>query len=434
MQDHAYAAFVAFFRQAAPYIHAHRHKNFVICFDGEAERLKTLRSLLYDCALMNSLGIHLILVHGARPQINAALDHAGFSSVFSHDKRISTQEMMPFILEAIGSMRIRIESILTTGISNSPMHGASVHVASGNFVIAKPIGVIDGVDYALAGEVRRIESEAIRAHQKAGEIVLLSPLGYSPTGQVLNLNSEEVAQAVATAVQADKLIYISEGVSEYLEAKWPRQISPIQAQHCEWSDPWLTSRLKAAAQACEHGVRRVHLLDPHHDGTLLSELFTRDGIGLMVNADLYDNLRNAHIDDVGGILALIRPLEEQGILVRRSRELLENEIGHFSVLERDGLIIGCAALYPYPEEQVAELACVAIHPDYRKNQRAENLLEYLENRARSMGLKRLFLLTTKTAQWFEEHGFRPISLEELPVAKQKTYNYQRKSKPYTKEL
>lgn len=423
-------SFLRFFRQAAPYIHAHRNRTMVIAFNGDIN-LPQQKNLLHDCALLHALGIRLILVHGARAQIDAHLARANIPSHVINAKRITTKAMMPHILDAVGSLRLRIEAALSV---SSTMQHTAVNVAGGNFLTARPVGVIDGQDYGFAGIIRHIDTAALTHHLDLGEIILLSPLGYSPTGEIYNLNSEEVASEVASALHADKLIYIMDGINAYKDAGLPRQLAPREALALDYHDPWITQSLKVAASACEQGIRRVHLLERDEEGSLLAELFTRDGSGIMITTDRYDNLRQATISDIGGLLELIRPLEAQGVLVKRSREHLEMEIARFFVLERDGMIIGCAALYPYAEEKAAELACVVIHPDYRKNQRADHLLAALEAKAREQGVEKLFILTTQTAQWFEERGFQAIGIEDLPVAKQQAYNYQRNSRPYLKQL
>ena len=167
---------------------------------------------------------------------------------------------------------------------------------------------------------------------------------------------------------------------------------------------------------------------------MLQELFTRDGVGTQIVRHSAEQARAATIDDIGGILDLIRPLEAEGILVRRSREQLEMEIDHFSIIERDGMVIGCAALYPFPEEAMAEMACVAIHPEYRSSSRGDSLVAKVEERAKQMNIQKLFVLTTRSIHWFRERGFEPVEVADLPVAKQKLYNYQRRSKILLKNI
>ena len=192
--------------------------------------------------------------------------------------------------------------------------------------------------------------------------------------------------------------------------------------------------LPCAIRACDNGVKRAHLISRHLDGALLLELFTRDGVGTMIASAPLAHMRNATIDDVGGILQIIGPLEEQGVLVRRSRERLETEIERFVVAEHDGMIIGCAALYAFPEERVGELAALAVHPDFRREGYGEALMIEIEARARKLKLATLFVLTTRTSQWFIERGFHTAAIADLPQQKQALYNYQRKSQVYRKKL
>ena len=325
------------------------------------------------------------------------------------------------------------------GLANSPMHQAQLRVVSGNFVIAKPKGVLAGIDYGFTGDVRRIDQQAITHWLQNNTIVLLSPIGYSVTGEAFNISAEAVAMATARALHADKLLMLYEGADLVgADGQLIRQLKPSDAVNLLTAVATMPGdvarHLEQAVEACRAGVRRVHLLKRCQDGALLLELFTRDGIGTMLTADIYDDIRKASIDDVGGVLELIRPLEEAGVLMRRSRELLEVEIERFTIIERDGKIIGCAALYPFADEQIGELACVAINHEYRNQGRAESLLEYIERQARQQGLQQLFVLTTQTSHWFQEHGFSMADLTELPVTKQAMYNWQRRSRVLIKTL
>jgi amino-acid N-acetyltransferase len=335
-------------------------------------------------------------------------------------------------------LRIDIEALLTTGVPNTPMAGARVRVASGNFVVAQPRGVRSGVDFEHTGEVRRIEAAAIRQHLEQGEIVLLSPLGYSPTGETFNLSNEDVATAAAIALRADKLVFLTESRLADAHGTAVTQLSPADAEAMLTSKkgpaPSLVPVLRGAIRACGNAVPRVHLVPRALDGGLLIELYTRDGAGTLVTAQGYESLRPAIIDDVGGILELIAPLETGGTLVRRSREQLELEIRRFEVIERDGMVIGCAALYPYVRDGVGELACLAIHPDYRGEGRGDALLHRMEVRAVEQKLRRIFVLTTQTSHWFREHGFTAGDIAKLPVERQSLYNWQRNSKVFIKKI
>lgn len=433
-------SFVDVFRQAGPYINAHRGRTFVVFFGGEAVLDINFASLIHDISLLQSLGIRLVLVHGARPQIEENLNEAGRSLRYVNGLRVTDHDALAKVKEAVGRTRIGIEARLSMGLANSPMYGARIRVVSGNFVIARPLGVRDGVDYCFTGEVRRIDSQAIKTWLDHGAIVLLSPLGYSLTGEVFNVNAEEVAVAAATALQADKLLLLGEAPMPFmLDHDQPlRQLSPSDVEHLLARQPPLPTSisryLHPGLRACSKGVRRVHVIDRRIDGALLLELFSRDGIGLLIASDIYEDLRPASIEDVGGILELIRPLEADGTLVRRDRAQLEMEIEQFTVVERDGTIIACAALHPFPAERLGELACVAVNPNYRSRGRADMLLRFIEVKAKKQGLQRLFVLTTRTAHWFQERGFEPVEIDALPVAKQSMYNLQRRSKVFIKKL
>jgi amino-acid N-acetyltransferase len=431
--------FVEWFRSAAPYIHAFRGKTFVVAFGGEVVSEGQFIALAHDLNLLNSLGVRLVLVHGARPQIEEELTERGAAIRYAGGMRVTDDDALKCVKEAAGTVRVEIEALLSMGLANSPMAGADIRVASGNFVTAKPMGVLGGVDLMHTGEVRKVDVIGIQRRLDLNEIVLLSPLGYSPTGEVFNLSLEDVATSAAIALDVDKLIFLMDTPGVVGEdGELLRQLTTAEAEAI-LAAPALSSSdvgyyLPCAVRACRKGVSRAHLISRHTDGALLQELFTHEGIGSMVSEDVLETLRNATIDDVGGILALIEPLEAEGILVRRSRELLEMEIDRFSVLEYDGLIIGCAALYPFPKEKAAELACMAIHPDYRSAGRGEALLEYMQFRAQEKGFKQLFVLTTRTAHWFLERGFTEASVDKLPKAKQGLYNYQRRSKVFMKKL
>lgn len=426
-------------RASAPYIHAHHGRTFVIMFGGEAAADPGFADLIYDIALLKSLGVRVVLVHGARPQIDAALATAGVESVLSGGVRVTDSPALACVKQAVGTLRMDIEALLSTGLASTPMGGARLRVAGGNLVTAKPLGVVNGVDHRHTGEVRRVDVDAIRAHLDRDHIVLLSPIGYSPTGETFNLWAEEVATATAAALQADKLIMLHAGPEMHEHAAHPpAQLSPTEAQVLLESGDGLNdeerARLQCAVEACRQGVTRAHLVRFGADGALLRELYSRDGAGTLVAADTYDIIRQATVEDAGGLLNLIAPLEAAGILVPRSREQLELEIDNYSVMVRDGLITACCALVPYTDEQIGELASVAVHADYRKQGRAERLLQAVERRARAMGLARLFVLTTRTPHWFVERGFSTADIADLPLTRQQMYNYQRNSTVLIKTL
>ena len=432
------AQLVSWFRQSAPYINAHRGKTFVLMLGGDAIAHANFVNTVHDIALLNSLGIRLVLAIGARPQIEAQLATEKLKSIFHQGLRVTDEHTLQVVKRASGAVRAEVEALLSTGVPNSPMHGAGIRSVSGNFVTAKPIGVRDGVDFCFTGEVRKIDASAIRAELDQGNVVVLPNLGYSPSGEIFNLSVEDVATQVAIAIQADKLIAFSEAPGALDEkGKLLRELRPGDCAsliNSNTATPQVQQALRACYNALDNGVSRAHLIGYGINGALLTELFTRDGCGTLITQLGFEQIRSATIDDVGGILQLIQPLEEQGILLRRSRELLENEIGNFTVMERDGMIVACIALYPYAKEKTAEVACVATHPDYRSAKRASYLLQQVEQDAKTRKLKSLFVLTTQTSHWFMEKGFVAAELSALPAEKQKLYNYQRNSKIFVKKI
>ncbi|MEK6664369.1 MAG: amino-acid N-acetyltransferase [Pseudomonadota bacterium] len=432
-------SFVNWFRSAAPYIHAFGGRTFVIAFGGEVVSEGEFYALAHDVNLLNALDVRVVLVHGARPQIEAELKERGATIQYVDGLRVTDSEALACVKEAAGSVRVEIEALLSMGLPNSPMAGADIRVASGNFVTAKPLGVHNGVDLQHTGAVRKVDAVAIQRRLDLNEIVLLSPIGYSPTGEVFNLTVEDVATHAAIALKAEKLIFMMDtpGVTD-AKGRMLKELTAQEALKIVKSARELPLDvgfyLPCAVKACQNGVARAHLISRHVDGAILQELFTREGIGSMVSPEPVESMRQATIEDVGGVLSLIEPLEEAGVLVRRSRELLEMEIERFYILEHDGITIGCAALYPFAEEKAAELACLAVHADYRDAGRGATLLEFVEAAARKKKLKRLFVLTTQTAHWFVERGYAEADVNDLPRKKQVLYNYQRKSKVFIKRI
>ncbi len=432
--------YVKWFRHSSPYINAHRGKTFVLMIPGAAIEHPNFSNIIEDVALLNSLGVKLVLVHGARPQVEAHLQRNNLDSDLARGLRITDLPMLSCVAQATGEVRFQIEAALSMGLPNSPLHGADIKVVSGNFVTAMPYGVIDGVDLQHTGKVRGINAEAIHQALNNNAIVVISALGYSTTGEIFNLSYADVATHVATALNSDKLIsFIEEHGIFDRNGQLHRQLT-IEACNQLIKSGELEAHsdaeqaLSAAYQVCQQGVPRAHIISHTDDGALISELFTRDGQGTLIHRDNYETIRRARLNDVGGILALLHPLEEKGVLVRRSRELLETEIYRFTVIEKDGMVVACAALYPFETERTAELACVVTSPDYQRGGRAATLLMHIESQAQQMGLESLFVLTTQTAHWFIEQGFTAASKEVLPEAKQTLYNYQRNSQVFQKKL
>lgn len=430
--------FVKWFRSAAPYIHAHRGKTVVLQFDGDLIDREEFAHLVHDIALLNSLGIHLIIVFGARPQIEKLQQQRNIESHLVRGLRLTDEDSITCVKEAVGAARIQIEALLSMGLPNSPMEDAQLKVTSGNFITAKPIGVIDGVDMGFTGEVRRVDTETMIRKLDNNEIVLIPPIGYSPTGEVFNLRATEVAMKIAISLEADKLIYFMPGVE--LKDDKGEIIHQLTQQEAETLidksklDELNHLPLSCGLRACNEGVKRVHFLQQNQDGGLLLELFSRDGVGTLLSAASFDQIRTATINDIGGILELIQPLEQEGVLVRRSREKIEAAINDYTVLVRDGSVIACAALHVEKDNKYAELACLVVDENYQKSGKGEELFLYIEEQAIKQGVEKLFILTTQTAHWFLERGFIEADINDLPVSRQEFYNYQRNSKVLIESL
>jgi len=437
--------FVPWFRAVAPYLHAYRGKTFVVAVTGEMIAAGKLNAFVQDLSILHAMGLKIVLVHGFRPQVDEQLAAKGHVSRFSHGRRITDPVALDAAQEAAGQLRFEIEAAFSQGLPNTPMANATVRVVSGNFLTARPVGIVDGIDFQSSGLVRRVDHGAIRRAIDIGALVLLSPFGFSPTGEAFNLTMEDVATSTAIALQADKLVFMTEvpGIRENpddpesaidtelaladarrLLAAWPAPAKP--------TDP--AFYLQYCVKACEHGVERSHILPFAADGSLLLEVFTHDGIGTMVVDEKLESLREATPDDVGGILQLIEPFERDGTLVRRERTEIERDVSAYTVIEHDGIIFGCAALYPYPEARTAEMAALTVSPLAQGQGDGERILKHIEHRAKAMGLESVFVLTTRTMHWFIKRGFAQVDPDWLPEARKRKYNWDRRSQVLVKRL
>lgn len=427
---------VAWLREASPYVHAHRGQIFVVYLSGEAVDGAGFEHHIYDLALLLSLGVRVVLVHGIRPQLSRRLAASNIESNVVDGVRVTTPAVLPAVIDACGQVRSRIEARLSQSTMTSPMAGARLRVAGGNFVTARPIGVINGVDFEHTGEVRRVDREAITRRLGDGEMVLLSPLAYSPSGEVWNLDASTLAAEVAVSLDAAKLVLLSEsGPIRCQDGAQVREVTVREAQQRRADlAPASLPMFERAVDACERGVARVHVIDHDLDGALLLELYSRDGIGTLISDSPFDRVRGAVVDDVSAIIGVISPFEAEGLLVRRPRDLIEREIDRFFVATRDEQVVACAALHPFANAEVAELACIAVHPAYKGRGFGTALLSALEAAAKARGAASVFVLTTGTADWFRQHGFASAELADLPVERREIYNQQRNSRVLTKRL
>ncbi|MDT7928072.1 amino-acid N-acetyltransferase [Tepidimonas sp.] len=440
--------FVPWFRSVAPYIHKFRHQTFVVGITGEAIAAGKLPNLVQDLALIQSMGVRVVLVHGFRPQVDEQLRAKGHAARFHNGMRITDSVALDCAQEAAGQLRFEIEAAFSMGLPNTPMAGATVRVISGNFITARPVGIVDGIDFQHSGLVRKVDTAGIVRALDMGALVLLSPFGFSPTGEAFNLNMEEVATSVAVALQADKLIFVTEvpgirlrpfdppGDDNPIDTELP--LADAERILAEAPVPTVPTDpgfyLQYCVRACKGGVERSHIIPFAVDGSLLLEVYVHDGIGTMVVDEKLESLREATPDDVGGILQLIEPFEKDGTLVKRSRTEIERDIANYTIIEHDGVIFGCAALYPYPEARTGEMAALTVSPQAQGQGDGEKLLKRIEQRARLMGLESIFVLTTRTMHWFLKRGFEPVSPDWLPEARKRKYNWDRRSQVLVKRL
>jgi amino-acid N-acetyltransferase len=440
--------FVPWFRSVAPYVHKFRNQTFVVGIAGEAIAAGKLPHLAQDLAMIQSMGVKIVLVHGFRPQVAEQLKAKGHAPKYSHGIRITDSVALDCAQEAAGQLRYEIEAAFSQGLPNTPMADSTVRVISGNFLTARPVGIVDGVDFQHSGVVRKVDIAGITQTLDMGAMVLLSPFGFSPTGDAFNLAMEEVATSVATALQADKLIFLTEVPGIRMRPLEPAgEDNPIDTELPLAAAEKLLLQLPAANQpsdvafylqhcvkACKSGVERSHIIPYAVDGAILLEVYVHDGIGTMVVDEKLESLREASSDDVGGILQLIEPFEKDGTLVKRSRTEIERDVGNYTILEHDGVIFACAALYPYPEGRTAEMAALTVSPDVQGQGDGERVLKRVEQRAKAAGLDSIFVLTTRTMHWFIKRGFVQVDPEWLPEARKRKYNWDRKSQVLVKKL
>lgn len=434
-------SFVDTFRMSSPYINAHQGLVFVIHIPGELLHEPLFPTIMEDIALMRVVGVKLVLVLGPQTLISERLQTLQIPSHLVNGIRITDAQTLRVVKELAGSMRFEVECALSKGVTNMPST-SRISVVSGNFFSAQPVGIINGHDFGFTGKVRRIDVDAIQKRLGDGDILLLSNVGGSPSGQQFNCRAEEVAAECAAALKAEKLIFMGSGETLYdrrndhsipnLSLKTAAKFLRLRAQ--ELPSEFCLS-LQCSISALERGVRRAHILNRHMNGVLLMEVFHRDGVGLMISKDLYEGFRPAKIKDVNGVKEIIRPLEEQGILKSRSRTKLERDIEKFVVIERDGMIIACLSLSIMEDDPTwAEMGCVAVHKDYRKLGKGDAMLGFTERMAYDKGVRNLFILSTQSFDWFHERGFKEVRITDLPQSRQKKYDQSRRSKIFHKVL
>lgn len=430
--------FVGWLRSVAPYIHAFRNKTFVVAFPGELVMANQLETLVHDLSLLQAMGMRIVLAYGSRPQVQEQLRLRQIEDRYSHGMRITDRSALECAKEAAGELRLDIEAAFSAGLPNTPMGNSRIRIISGNFVTARPVGIVDGVDFEHTGLVRKVEADSIRQALLGGSIVLVPPLGFSPTGEAFNLSLEDIATSLAITLDADKLIFLCS--DESMPRLNDRSLAEVSEDEAEGIlaqgdlNEEAAFTLGHALRACRGGVARAHLVPYGLDGALLLELFTHDGVGMMLVEETLEALRPATIDDVAAIVSLLEPLESDGTLAARGRATVERDIDRFTVIEHDGVIFGCAALYVFNGSPMGELACLMVRSETREQGDGERLLKSIEAQAKAAGLTAIFVLTTRTTHWFMKRGFKAATIEALPEDRRAHYNWDRKSQILLKTL
>ncbi len=429
---------IEWLRAAAPYIHMHKNKTFILVFDESLLASPNFMGFIHDLNVLASIGIKIVLVHGSQTEIEKTLKKKKITPRFVNQHQIIDKETLSVAQELSGRLRLELEGKLSTALPNSPMAGSNIRVSSGNFIFATPLGVIDGIDTLYAGETRKVDETAIIDRLEKQEIVLLSSMGFSPTGEIFVLTKEDVATEAAIALKADKLIFLSE-----LPNIRNKQNQPIRELYTNKAKTILKDgtlcyknrlTLRSAIKACDSGVERVHVVDVKYDGGLITELFTHKGIGILITKNPIESVRKAIESDADSIFELIKPLQENQILVPRTEKDLAKVIEEFIVLEHDSVIVGCAALHPFHSDKIGELACLVVHPVYRNTGAGKILLKTIEKLGREKNLSEIFVLTTKSTHWFIQNGFINQPITKLPIRRQKVYNSARNSKTLSKKI
>ena len=434
-----YKKLVSWFRQAVPYINIHKDKTFIISLSSEATLHKNIETIIHDIALLNSLGARIIIIHGISSHLQKKIETNNLDNIFVNEIRISDKKIIKAAIECASIVRSELETQLSTSLKNTALYKNKIKIASANVITAKPLGVINGVDMLFTGTVRKIETESITRLLDLGNIVLLSPLGLSPSGETFNIPHEEVSSQIAISLKANKLIYFTDQNGLFTkDNKLIREASIETAQEIiiNYSKQSFKKFVKASINAVNAGVPRVHLMSYEHDGALLQELYTIDGIGTLILKNDFERIREANKNDISSISEMISPLENEGILVKRNHENLLNELSFFSVVERENIITAVGALYIYQDKncKIGEIACLTTHQNYRNKNQGKKLLSYLEKKAKSSSLNLIFILTTQTADWFIDQVYNQGNIDDLPLEKKSLYNYQRNSKIFIKKL
>src|SRR5262245_27144675 len=416
-------------------------KTIVLKIDYPILNAPHFPQLLKDLAMLRATGIEIILVPGAREWIDAVLKEYEIESEYVDGVRIATQDSIPFVRMAAFDVANRLMTLLTAFQANAVI---------GNFVRARGIGVVDGVDFQNSGRVDKILKEPLQQILNQGMIPIFPCIGWNAAGKPYNLSSDDIAMAVAEALQAEKLFFVtdSDGVMETRFTLPPGLVKNSDGRVARLSleeaeevlnlnagnpDPDL-KYLSLALTACRKGTERAHVVDGRMEGAILREIFSNLGVGTMVygNND-YESIRPMKADDIGDVLRLIQPLIKEGILIKRTEDDLIGRQSDFVVYSIDDVVHACGSLRDYGDGQ-GEIAGIATNPVYSHLSMGRKILSYLVEKAVRLGMTRVFALTTRTVDWFEQMGFVETNIDTLPAKKRETYDHVRKSRIFALDL
>lgn len=427
------------FREAAPYIHYLRGKTLVVAIQSDLLS-GSLNALAADFNLIAALGVRLVLVHGSEQPLRQLSAQTQYVLSQHENRFVMDKQGLTLLSRVCGQIQAEIQAALSLGFRHALYRSERLRIASGNYLTAKPVGVINGVDMQFAGLVRKVDRQAIEHQLNNQAIVLISPIATSPVGQTYHLSMHDTAQAVAVALHAEKLVFLTDetGILDDRQALIQNLTAQEAQQMLTMTHLSSTQRqmLATAMDALQQGIKRVQILSGRQNGSLINELFTRQGSGTSIAQNAFMKIRPANERDIADIIALIHPLAQRGILLPRNRAYLENHIHEFSVVEHDEQIYACVALKTFADmPDAVELACLVVSEEVRAAGYGDALLDYVVAQACKMGKRRLFALSTQTADWFLEHDFQAAQLADLPPARQQQYlDNQRQSKIFVRSI
>src|SRR5215468_6935652 len=396
-------------------------KTIVLKIDYPILNAPHFPQLLKDMAMLRATGIEVILIPGARGWIDAVLKEYDIESEYVDGVRIATQDSIPFIRMAAFDVANRLMTQLTAFQANAVI---------GNFIRARGIGVVDGVDFEHSGHVEKILKDPLQQILDQRMIPIFPCIGWNAAGKPYNLSSDEIALAVANELQAEKLFFVTDS-DGFMESRFHlpsglvknsdgrvARLSLEEAQdvlNLNEGNPDPDLRyLALSLAACRKGTERAHVVDGRLEGTILREIFSNLGIGTMVYGNDYESIRPMKTDDIGDVLRLMQPLIEEGVLIKRTEDDLMAGQGDFVVYSIDDVVHACGSLHDYGDGQ-GEIAAIATNPVYAHLSMGRKILSYLVEKAAKIGMARVFALTTRTVDWFEQMGFVEASLESLPA-------------------